>query len=59
MFKKFAEFFGCAFCAVGFIGGILICCLMGDYWPLAIGIGVLGFAAFPRVKAWFIDLRDE
>ena len=58
MFKKFAEFFGCCFCAAGFIGGILICCLTGDYWPLAIGIGVLGYAAFPRVKGWFKDLRD-
>ena len=43
---------------VGLIGGIGYT-IFYDAWPVSICIAILAVAAFPRVKAWFIDLRDE
>ncbi len=57
MFKKFAEFFGCFGSVVGLIGGIGYT-IFYDGWPVSLCIAILGFAAFPRVKGWFKDLRD-
>ena len=57
MGKLLLEFCGLIGCAAGFIGGICVCCLCGDYWPLAIGVAILGFAAFPRVRGWWNDLN--
>lgn len=58
MLKKIAEFFGCFASVVGFVGGIGYT-LANNGWPVSICIAVLAFAAFPRVKGWFLDLRDE
>ena len=49
--KQILEFIGLIGCALGFLGGILVC------WFIAIGIGVLGFAAFPKFKGWWDDLN--
>lgn len=58
MAKLLLEFCGFIGCCVGFIGGILVCCLCGDYWPIAIGVAILGFAAYPRARGWLLDLID-
>jgi hypothetical protein len=55
--KQILELTGLAGCALGFLGGILVCLLCGDYWFIAIGIGVLGYTAFPRCKGWWDDLN--
>ena len=57
--KQILEFIGLGGCALGFLGGILVCLLCGDYWFIAIGIGVLGFAAFPKFKGWWDDLNGK
>jgi len=57
--KQILELIGLGGCALGFLGGILVCLLCGDYWFIAIGIGVLGFAAFPKVKVWWDDLNGK
>ena len=57
--KQILEFLGLIGCAAGFLGGILVCLLCGDYWPLAIGIGILGFTAFPKAKGWWDDLNGK
>lgn len=55
--KQILEFLGLISSATGVIGGILVSLLCGDYWYIAIGIGVLAFAAFPRLKEWWDDLN--
>ena len=57
--KQILEFIGLIGCALGFLGGILVCLLCGDYWFIAIGIGVLGFASFPKFKGWWDDLNGK
>ena len=59
MLKDFAKAIACALCFVGVVGGILVCCLCGDYWPIAVCIGVLGFTAYPRVKGWWQDINGS
>jgi len=59
MFKQIAEAFGLLGCATGFIGGILLSILGADYWYIAIGIAVLSYTAFPRIKGWWNDLKGE
>ena len=59
MFKPIAEFFGLLGCATGVIGGILLSILGADYWYIAVGIAVLAYAAFPRIKGWWNDLKGE
>lgn len=57
--KLFAEFFGCILSVVGFIAAMLFTILAGDYWFLSIAVLVLGYAAYPQVKKWFIDLKGD
>ena len=56
--KQILEFLGLLGCALGFVGGIIVCLLCGDYWPIAIGVLVLGIAALPRFLAWWKDLNE-
>lgn len=57
MGKLILEFFGLIGCATGFVGGILISLLCGDYWYIAAGIVALGVAAFPVIRKWWGDLN--
>lgn len=56
MGKLFLEFFGFIGCCLGFLGGVLLALLSGDYWPIALGVAVLAFTAYPRAKGWLLDL---
>lgn len=57
MFKNFLKFFGIAFCILGFAGGIGYC-IYGGGWPVAIGVAVLGYAAYPTFKDWLNGLNE-
>ena len=58
MLKLFAEFFGALFSVFGLIGGVLLALFSGDYVFIAFFICVLGYAAYPRVRGWWDDLRE-
>lgn len=57
--KQILEFLGLISSATGVIGGILVSLLCGDYWYVAVGICVLTFAAYPRLKEWWDDLNEK
>lgn len=56
--KQILEFIGLGGCATGVIGGILLSILGADYWYVAIGIAILTYAAFPRIKEWWDDINE-
>lgn len=59
MLKDFAKFGAFCLAIVGFIAGMLFTILTGDYWFLSIGVAVLGYAAYPRLKAWYLDFSGS
>lgn len=53
--KKIGYFFLLCLCVMGTIGGIGYAIYCGA-WPIAIGVGVLTYSAWPRVKDYFTKL---
>lgn len=49
--KKIGYFFLVAFAVMGVLGGIGYS-IFGGSWPIAIGVAVAGYAAWPRIKEW-------
>lgn len=52
LLTKVAAFFVLAFCAFGLIGGIGAT-LHSHSYPCAVGVTVLAWLAWPKVKEWF------
>lgn len=55
--KKFGCFFGIVFCLLGLLGGIGYAIYGGGY-PIAVGVAVLGYAAYPKFKSWLNGLAE-
>ena len=55
--KKVIEFFALFLSFIGIIGGIGYTAYEGAY-PLAVGIGIAGYMAFPKWKGLFNDLKS-
>ena len=53
--KKIGYFFLLCLCVIGAIGGVGYAIYCGA-WPIAIGVGVLTYSAWPRIKEYFTKL---
>ena len=53
--KKIGYFLLLILCVVGAIGGIGYACYNGTY-PIAIGVAVLTYSAWPEIKKYFTKL---
>ena len=56
--KKIGLFILICLSVLGLLGGIGLSAF-NHQWQLAIGIAVLGYAAFPRVRAWAKELMND
>ena len=53
--KKFINFLLLCLCVVGAIGGVGYAIFCGA-WPVAIGVVVLTYSAWPMLKKYFTNL---
>lgn len=58
MGKKILKFFGSFLAVVGGIGSFGYALYLKE-WVIAIGVGVVCFAAFPTVKGWVMSLLHD
>lgn len=55
--KKVLSFFGLCFAAMGAIGGVFMA-IHFKTWYLVVGVCVLAYCAFPKVKELYANLWE-